>query len=49
GSFINTAMFRWRGSTQKQEQQHHEKQPEDKLSELKAALGPLDGRNLLYC
>ncbi|GJS18970.1 hypothetical protein Tco_0413442, partial [Tanacetum coccineum] len=35
--------------SKKQEHGHHEKPPEDKLSELKAALGLLIGRNLLYC
>ncbi|GJW82177.1 hypothetical protein Tco_0146152 [Tanacetum coccineum] len=42
---LSTCMFRWRGSSQKQEQEHHEKQPEV----LKAAFGQLTGYNLLYC
>ncbi|KAI3504779.1 hypothetical protein L1887_26495 [Cichorium endivia] len=47
---IITSMFRRHGSSQKQQEQEHlEQQPEVKVNELKAALGPLSGRNLLYC
>ncbi|KVI06561.1 Cellular retinaldehyde binding/alpha-tocopherol transport [Cynara cardunculus var. scolymus] len=43
-------MFRRRGSVrQQQEQDHHELHPESKVNELKAALGPLSGHDLLYC
>ncbi|CAI9284183.1 unnamed protein product [Lactuca saligna] len=43
-------MFRRHGTSQKQqEQENHEQQPEIKVNELKSALGPLSGRNLLYC
>ncbi|KAJ9567201.1 hypothetical protein OSB04_003167 [Centaurea solstitialis] len=43
-------MFRRRGSSQQQQdQEHHEQQPEAKLNELRTALGPLSGRNLIYC
>ncbi|GKD57850.1 hypothetical protein Tco_1291237, partial [Tanacetum coccineum] len=42
---LSTCMFCWRGSSQKQEQEHHEKQPEV----LKAAFGQLTGYNLQYC
>ncbi|XP_024976656.1 phosphatidylinositol transfer protein 3-like isoform X1 [Cynara cardunculus var. scolymus] len=43
-------MFRRRGSSQQQQdQEHHEQQPEAKLNELRVALGPLSGRNLIYC
>lgn len=44
------SFFRRRGSSQpKQEQEHPELQTESKVNELKAALGPLSGRSLLYC
>nr|XP_043607531.1 CRAL-TRIO domain-containing protein C23B6.04c-like [Erigeron canadensis] len=42
-------MFLRQGSSQPQEQEHHEQQSEAKVSELKVALGPLSGRNLLFC
>lgn len=41
-------MFRRRSSSQP-EQEHHELQPESKVNELKAALGPLSGRSLRFC
>ncbi|XP_071686747.1 uncharacterized protein [Rutidosis leptorrhynchoides] len=44
------SIFRRRGSSQpQQEQERPELQSEAKVNELKAALGPLSGRNLLYC
>ncbi|KAJ0939372.1 putative CRAL-TRIO lipid binding domain, CRAL/TRIO domain, CRAL/TRIO domain superfamily [Helianthus annuus] len=42
------SIFRRRGSSQ-QEQEQPELQSESKVNELKAALGPLSGRSLLYC
>ncbi|KVH98381.1 CRAL-TRIO domain-containing protein [Cynara cardunculus var. scolymus] len=44
------SFFRRRGSSQQQqEQEHQELQSESKVNELKAALGPISGRSLLYC
>lgn len=44
------SIFRRRGSSQQQQQQEDpELQSESKVNELKAAIGPLSGRNLLYC
>ncbi|GJU87382.1 CRAL-TRIO domain-containing protein [Tanacetum coccineum] len=44
------SIFRRRGTSQKQqEQEPPELKSESKVNELKAALGPLTGRNSLYC
>ncbi|MFS7911694.1 putative CRAL-TRIO lipid binding domain, CRAL/TRIO domain, CRAL/TRIO domain superfamily [Helianthus anomalus] len=44
------SIFRRRGSSHhQQEQEQPELQSESKVNELKAALGPLSGRSLLYC
>ncbi|CAH1442815.1 unnamed protein product [Lactuca virosa] len=48
--FFTMSIFRRRGSSHQQlEQEHPELQSESKVNELKAAIGPLSGRNLLYC
>ncbi|KAL8225783.1 hypothetical protein R6Q57_018340 [Mikania cordata] len=48
--FVTMSIFRRHGSSQqKQEQDQPELQSESKVNELKAALGPLSGRSLLYC
>ncbi|KAK1427321.1 hypothetical protein QVD17_16004 [Tagetes erecta] len=48
--FITMSIFRRRGSSQQQQEQDQpELKSESKVNELKAALGPLSGRSLLYC
>lgn len=45
------SIFRRHGSSQRQQQEleNNELQSESKVNELRAALGPLSGRNLKYC